>query len=480
MQETQFGTRLAQEDKRWLIGDADLGSVLAPFSADLAAPVSLDAAPQPQPQSELTTALVTVSVDINTLTLEQVRLRETLETLNSTLFINGNSLAIKTVDATSVPAKDEQKTPASSTDTWVDKGLGYAADGAKFVGKELLTSLWDTAKSRVSGKAIDAVAERFPRAGKWLKEDKGKDCCCPGSPLPRASSPSIYMPPEHRRTEEKKTPGKKPGKLRTLFRSATDIVGKTMGYGPRAGVQAVPTTQGGANSGQRFDGYPGKRLGLIEALARGQAEMPGGASSQSSKAAQPAVAVPHPMPAPNAPHVPASRLATAMTRLESVGARRLGPLKYVDTAYDVVQGLRTGDTKAVASGLSVAGGAWAGASAGAAIGTMILPGIGTAVGGAIGGLLGSEAGSWLGDKVFGSSDRLPAPSAVSKELNAARTDNVQVTIAPSIQITGVNPADAQQVVNQVIQALQFQCMPMVSDTLGIRRNAALADPPGGD
>jgi phage tail tape-measure protein len=169
-----------------------------------------------------------------------------------------------------------------------------------------------------------------------------------------------------------------------------------------------------------------------------------------------------------------------MSNLESVGARRLGPLKYVDTAMDVVQGVRQGDANAVAAGLSTAGGAWAGASAGAAIGTLILPGVGTAVGGAIGGLLGSEAGSWLGDKLFGSNDRLPAPNALSKELNSARTDNVQVTISPSIQITGVNPADAQQVVNQVIQALQFQCMPMVTDSLSIRRNAALADPPGGD
>lgn len=169
-----------------------------------------------------------------------------------------------------------------------------------------------------------------------------------------------------------------------------------------------------------------------------------------------------------------------MTRLESAGARRLGPLRYADTAYDVVQGLRTGDTKAIASGLGVAGGTWAGASAGAAIGTMIFPGVGTAVGGVIGGLLGGEAGTWLGDKLFRSNDRLPAPNAVSKELNTARTDNVQVTIAPSIQITGINPADAQQVVNKVIQALQFQCMPMVTDTLGIRRNAALTDPSGGD
>jgi len=155
-------------------------------------------------------------------------------------------------------------------------------------------------------------------------------------------------------------------------------------------------------------------------------------------------------------------------------------MKYVDTAVDVVQGVRNGDANAIGTGLSTAGGAWAGASAGAAIGTLIFPGVGTAVGGAIGGLLGSEAGSWLGDKLFGSTDRLPAPNAVSKELNSARTDNVQVTLAPSIQITGVNPADAQQVVNQVIQALQFQCLPMLTDTLGIRRNAALADPPGGD
>ncbi|WP_422396156.1 hypothetical protein [Pseudomonas trivialis] len=155
-------------------------------------------------------------------------------------------------------------------------------------------------------------------------------------------------------------------------------------------------------------------------------------------------------------------------------------MKYVDTAIDVVQGVRNGDVNAVGAGLSTAGGAWAGASAGAALGTLVFPGVGTAIGGAIGGLLGSEAGAWLGDKVFGSNDRLPAPNALSKELTRASTDNVQVTLSPSIQITGVNPADAQQVVNQVIQALQFQCLPMVTDTLGIRRNAALADPSGGD
>ncbi|MBW4968640.1 hypothetical protein KZZ04_20115, partial [Pseudoalteromonas sp. CR1] len=73
-----------------------------------------------------------------------------------------------------------------------------------------------------------------------------------------------------------------------------------------------------------------------------------------------------------------------MGKLESSAARRLGPLKYVDTALDVVQGVRNGDAKAVGAGLSTAGGAWAGASAGAAIGTLVFPGVGTAVGGAIG------------------------------------------------------------------------------------------------
>ncbi|MCF5231385.1 MULTISPECIES: phage tail tape measure protein [unclassified Pseudomonas] len=224
----------------------------------------------------------------------------------------------------------------------------------------------------------------------------------------------------------------------------------------------------------------GSAPGLLEALERGLAPMPFEGRRDALPHAQPTSRERLPAPAYSSLKMPASGVWSTMSKLESSAVRRLGPLKYVDTAMDVVQGVRNGDAKAVGAGLTTAGGAWAGASAGAAIGTLIFPGVGTAVGGAIGGLLGSEAGTWLGEKLFSANDRLPAPGAVSKELNAARTDNVQVTLAPSIQITGVNPADAQQVVNQVIQALQFQCMPMVTDSLGIRRNAALADPSGGD
>ena len=494
MQESQFGTRLAQEDKRWLLGDADLGSVLAPFSADLAAPVSLDSAPQPAPQPELTSALVTVSVDINALTQEQVRLREALETLTSTLFITENSLATNTTNISTATATSEPVKPEPAPRSWTDQGLELGADAAKFVGKEVLSGLWDKAKDRLSGRALDAVADRFPTAAKWLKEDKdkdkvagkgeGKECCCTGAlpagirgPLETAAAQVPESVGETARNKDKARPkgtASKPRGARKKTRQSrsrevkTSLVRKSADIKSQRSAAAAKVSLPVNVMGQPLLAFDSKRAG--------QAATQAPVSSFTSYAAPAA----NRTVARGASKGLAAGLSGALAKLESSAVRRIGPMKYVDTAMDVAQGLRNGDAKAVGAGLTTAGGAWTGASAGAAIGTLIFPGVGTAVGGAIGGLLGSEAGTWLGDKLFGSTDRLPAPGAVSKELNAARTDNVQVTLAPSIQITGVNPADAQQVVNQVIQALQFQCMPMVTDTLGIRRNAALADPSGGD
>ncbi|WP_339541223.1 hypothetical protein [Pseudomonas sp. RA_5y_Pfl1_P24] len=383
MQETKYGIRLAQEDFRWMIGDADLGNVLAPFSTSAAAPVSLEGASQPQ--VELRSALVTLSVDISALTQEQLRLRETLETLNSTLFINSDALVPKATDVATSAPKDEPKKPAD----------GAVMSTVKAAGGEL----WDALTSKVAEKAIDLVLDTA------TKKYKGR----------------------------KKNGGRSAGGLNLLEQSRQALGGSSMGV------------QTGANP-QGFQSFAGASVAT---------------------------------PTPTQPNVPSGALTDAVAKLESVGIRRLAPLRTAEATLTVIQGVRNGDANAIGSGLSTAGGAWAGASAGAAIGTLVFPGVGTAVGGAIGGVLGSDAGAWLGDKLFGQSDRLPAPNTVSKELSSARTDDVQVTIAPSIQITGVNPADAQQVVNQVIQALQFRCMPMVPDALGIRRNAALADP-GGD
>lgn len=383
MQDTKYGIRLAQEDLRWMIGDADLGNVLAPFSASAAAPVSLDAAAQPQ--LELRSTLLTLSVDINALAQEQVRLRETLETLNSTLFINSDALVPKAADVAASSPKDQPKEPAD----------GAVMGTIKAAGAEL----WDALKDKVAEKAVDLVMDAA------TKKLKGR----------------------------KKIGGRSTG-LRDLYERSRQALG-----GSSNGFHSAAPAQG-------FQSFAGAGIAA---------------------------------PTPNLANLPAGALTDVVATLQSVGIRRLGPLRAAAATLDVVQGVRQGDANAVGTGLSTAGGVWAGASAGAAIGTLIFPGAGTVLGGAIGGLLGGEAGAWLGDKLFGPSDRLPAPNAVSKELNSARADNVQVSIAPSIQITGVNPADAQQVVSQVIQALQLQCVPMVTDSLGIRRNAALADP-GGD
>lgn len=496
MQETQFGTRLAQEDKRWMFGDADLGSVLAPFSADLAAPVSLESVAQSPPQPELTSALVTVSVDLNALTQEQVRLRETLETLTSTLFITSNSLAAKPADVSAGTAESKQEKPAPATRSWGDKSLEMGADAVKFVGKEVLTALWDKTKDRLAGKALDAVADKYPSTAKWLKEADGKgtngkdantakECCCTGALPPEIRGPldtATAQLPESvgetaknaDRARSKDNPKRRPRGKRKKTRQSSSREVKTAEVRRRTDLQSQRTATPAVSAaplnimGQQPLAFDSKRV------SQSTTRVPGNSFTSYSAPST------HRSVTQGGAKGLTAGLSGALAKLESSGARRLGPLKYVDTAMDVVQGVRNGDAKAVGVGLSTAGGAWAGASAGAAIGTLIFPGVGTAIGGALGGLLGSEAGSWLGDKLLGSSDRLPAPTALSKELNSARTDNVQVTISPSIQITGVNPADAQQVVNQVIQALQFQCMPMVTDSLGIRRNAALADPPGGD
>lgn len=380
MQDNQFSLKLTDEDKRWLtfpgLGNgagADQESTLSPW-----VPSSfLDAVPPPP--SELSLALANASLEINSLTLEQMRLRVSVETLTSTLFINGNSLAPREADIAPSASKGEQKEEEQPKGFWasaVDSVKDKAVD-------KVLDKLFDL--------AIDAAGKSF----------KGR---------------------------------KKIGRSGSLLGSLAEKLGKALG-GSQKDVQS-----------QGFQSF---------------------ASARS------------PGPTPHLPSVSSRAMTGMFANLESLGARRFTPIRTAEAALDVIQGVRNGDPNAIGAGLSTAGGAWAGASAGAAIGTLVLPGVGTAVGGAIGGLLGSEAGTWLGDKLFGPSDRLSSPDAMSKDLNSARTDNVQVSIAPSIQITGVNPADAQQVVNQVIQALQFQCMPMVTDTLGIRRNAALADP-GGD
>lgn len=456
--------------------DRGLSGDLSPAAEDLTGPASLDAVPAAL--TDLSLALASASLEINGLTLEQVRLRETLESLNSTLFINGNSLETKTVDIAAGAPKNEQKDPATASDSWVDKGLKAGAD----IGKDLGSSLLDTVKTRVIGNLVDVTFGKIPGVGKLFKDggldkdkDKGSDKqCCPGTTGPLETA-AAQLPESVGETVRKKDKARTPGNTKKR-RVKLPKPGQTVPHESKATVDGKAADlkplrlPASANAAPQLNAM-GQPLVPFSAKQAAQAStnLPGNSfASYAAPSANRRVAR-------GAGKGLAASLSGAFARLESVGTRRLGPLKYVDTAMDVVQGVRNGDAKAVASGLSTAGGAWAGASAGAAIGTLIFPGVGTAVGGAIGGLLGSEAGTWLGDKLFGPSDRLPSPNTVSKELSSASTDNLQITIAPSIQISGVSLADAQPIIDGVIQALQYQTLPILTDALSVRRNASLTD-----
>ncbi|WP_409297217.1 phage tail tape measure protein [Pseudomonas sp. KCJK8993] len=159
------------------------------------------------------------------------------------------------------------------------------------------------------------------------------------------------------------------------------------------------------------------------------------------------------------------------------------PLSLIEAGVDLVQGWRAGDSGKVGAAVGSLGGGlagtYAGASAGAAIGTLIFPGVGTAIGGllggALGGLAGGEAGAWLGDKLGRQADRLAAPAAVSQNLAAAQADNRQINFAPVVHIHGQDQASAQQLADRVVQQLQAQWLPLMGDSLAVRRGAALTD-----
>ncbi len=402
------------------------------------------------PPSELSLALANASLHIHALTEEQVRLRESLETLNSTLFITGNSL-LGSVAASPAPvAQEAAKDKEPAADSWYAKG-------AKWLGEGYL----DTARSRLTGKAVDVTLGKLPGVGKLFRDDS-KDCCCPGA-TETLKGRARFLP--KKTVRQRLTERLRPSSSKKTTRLGSGVAG------PMATLRRV---LGGV--GKVFDGpklsFHGAPLQTYQPAPRlGEPSPKALVSSVRGPVllSTPALALPKTVP---------SSLLSTMSKLESVGTRSFAPLRYADAAISVVQGVRSGDMQAIGSGLGTAGGAWAGATAGAALGTLVFPGVGTAVGGLLGGLLGGEGGSWLGEKLFGPSDRLPSPDAVSKELNSARSDNVQVTLAPSIQITGVNPADAQQVVDRVLHTLQNQCVPMLTDSLAVRRNAALTD--GGD
>jgi TP901 family phage tail tape measure protein len=185
-------------------------------------------------------------------------------------------------------------------------------------------------------------------------------------------------------------------------------------------------------------------------------------------------------------------LSGSQASVRSLSRRAPGPAKYLGAAVDVAEGLVTGDTQMLASGLGTAGGGWAGASAGAALGGAIgsvVPIIGTALGAAVGGLFGGyyggDYGASLGDKLGALVDRLSSPEQVKNDLvggqpanpaGAGQAVNPPITFAPVIQISGPDQASSQHIADLVLQQLRAQFIPlMMTDPLAVRRGAALSD-----
>ncbi|AZD27964.1 phage tail tape measure protein [Pseudomonas chlororaphis] len=185
-------------------------------------------------------------------------------------------------------------------------------------------------------------------------------------------------------------------------------------------------------------------------------------------------------------------LSGSQASVRSLSRRAPGPAKYLGAAVDVAEGLVTGDTQMLASGLGTAGGGWAGASAGAAFGGAIgsvVPIIGTALGAAVGGLFGGyyggDYGTSLGDKLGALVDRLSSPEQVKNDLvggqpanpaGAGQAVSPPITFAPVIQISGPDQASSQHIADLVLQQLRAQFIPlMMTDPLAVRRGAALSD-----
>ncbi|SDU83921.1 phage tail tape measure protein [Pseudomonas mucidolens] len=431
--------------------------------------------------SEANTSESSIKLKRDEYSESKTRLSNTLGA--ASVWLEAPSLTVKTAVVEGINTL-ASRSPAAADAV---KTVGAVAPSVTFLASEAVSGLWDTIKSRVSGNLIDRAAAKLGGPlGELLKENKGKDasCCCPDSTKRSAlDSATARLPESVGDTVRKKGKARSPGKLQPRR------VGLPKPNRPaqsRLPAQAAQPARTGKRSDLNL--YPRmERVERAPALTIKGEPLPPFSQTSAARAAGglPGSAF-APSMAPPASNVVARRgakglatgLSGAMSRLESVATRRFTPLRVATATMEAVQGVRDGDMRAVSSGLGTAGGAWAGASAGAALGTLIFPGVGTAVGGALGGLLGSEAGAWMGDQLGGLVDRLRSPEEVGTQLTSAPADNRQINFAPVIQISGQAPASAQELANLVIQTLQNQCMPMLTDSLAVRRNAALTD--GGD
>lgn len=127
------------------------------------------------------------------------------------------------------------------------------------------------------------------------------------------------------------------------------------------------------------------------------------------------------------------------------------------------------------------GGGAAGAMAGAALGSVV-PVVGTAIGGILGGIGGSiggsSLGSWVGEAIGGwfAEDKLPAAEAVQKQIATPVTRQMVFNPTITIPASSGNQDDDERMVDRLMQRMQSELMPVMSEgDLAVRLDASLSD-----
>lgn len=437
-------------------------SVASPPPQSLTGPSVLDAVQAPL--SNLGLALANASLAISSLTVEQERLRNTLESFNASL--------LKMIDLrqTQAPAGDAGKTSTAPASTQ-NARQAYDASTTR------LSATVDKAQAPVVDLALagmtqlvdglNGLAEVMPKATAAI------------TLLSAAIAPLLS------------------GILGAVADKVFDkVAGRVLEKGAARIHPKLGELFSDSAETKKTDkpGKPGKRKGSPPNTNRRGSKNPAITQVEVRRSGE--VLSSQASPAKKA----ASSFMEKASKATKLGSRVAMPLVLAGAAVNAVRGLQANDSKAVGRAVGSAVGTVAvgyggmllgrtvGTFVGGAIGSLIAPGAGTlagafiggTLGGMIGGLAGNDLGQALGEKVgeklSNTPDRLGSASDISKQLNSAQADNRQITFAPQINISAPEQASHQQLAALVVQQIEAQFSPLSIDNLLVtRRDAALTD-----
>ncbi len=394
----------------------------APVPQSLIGPSSLDAVQRPL--SGLGLALASASQVINRLVVEQVLLRDTLETFNASLLKILDTRQKPSDKASTEPESTQRRrqayeASATRLSTAVDKAQAPVVDTSLMILTEVVDGL--TALAEALPKTTAAVT----LAGAAL------------APL-----------------------------VSGVFDAVKDkvfdkVAGKVLGEG------SAPTgpAGGGTSKGKSATPKGASAKPSLSRLIRPVAKV----AQSAQKAVLPLLLVGASVDIGRG--IAAGDMKAVGSGVASAGGAVAGG--YAGGAVGSFVGGRLGGLAGAALGSIVPG---AGTLLGGVLGSVIGSAVGKTVGGAIGNFAGSDIGTWLSDKLMGTPDRLRAPSDVSKDLGNAQSSNRPINFAPQITINAPEQASHQDLATLVVQQIEAQFTPLsMGELYSARTDAALND-----